>query len=694
MHKLLVELGTEELPPKSLASLGQAFAAALRDELVRADLLDADAAPLDAFWSPRRLAARAVGVRSAQPNRSEVRKGPALKAAYDASGKPTKAAEGFARSNGVSADTLQKLETDEGAWVVVEREIRGLPATELLPGLVEAALSRLPIARRMRWGAGDAQFVRPVHWLVLLLDGDVVPGEVLGVKADRVTHGHRFLARGPVTLTDADDYPGRLEAEGKVRANAPDGRLDRAIAELVRQAALRAGGQPKLDAPLVAEVAALVEWPVPVTGSFDRRFLALPVEVIESVLQLHQRYFPVYDGDGSLLPHFIAIANLDSRDPEVVKKGNERVILPRLTDAEFFFAQDRKQSLTDRIDALGAVTFQAKLGSLADKSARVASLATHLAPELSADAAHVARAAQLAKCDLLTLMVGEFPELPGTMGLHYARHDGEPEAVAQAIEEQYLPRYAGDRVPASPEGRTLALADRLDTLVGVFAIGARPTGDKDPYGLRRAALGVLRILLDSGRSIDLADAARAAVGNLPAELRNETVADDVVAFVIERLRAFLADEGTAPDVFDAVLAVNPTRPVDFVARVRAVVAFAELPDAAALAAANKRIANILKQADGTAARVDASLFAEPAEAALLNALEAREAVVRPLLDAADYTAALRELAALRAPVDAFFDGVMVMADDATVRANRIALLARVASLFGEVADVGRLQRAG
>ncbi len=694
MPKLLVELGTEELPPKSLASLGQAFAAALRDELIRAALIEADAPSPDAFWSPRRLAARVDGVRLAQPDRTETRKGPALKAAYDAAGKPTKAAEGFARANGVTADALQTLETDEGAWVVVEREIRGQPAAELLPGLVDAALARLPIARRMRWGASDAQFVRPVHWLVMLLDGDVVPGEVLGVPADRVTHGHRFLSSGPVSLTDADDYPARLEAEGKVRANAPDGRLDLAITEMVRQAAVRAGGQPRLDAALVEEVAALVEWPVPVTGTFDRRFLALPVEVIESVLQLHQRYFPVYDGDGSLLPHFIAIANLDSRNPEVVKKGNERVILPRLTDAEFFYAQDRKHSLADRMDALAAVTFQAKLGSLADKSARVAALAVHLAPALSADTQHVARAAQLAKCDLLTLMVGEFPELQGTMGLNYARLDGEAEAVAQAIEEQYWPRFAGDRVPASPEGRALALADRLDTIVGVFAIGARPTGDKDPYGLRRAALGVLRILLDSGVPIDLADAARSAVGGLPAELRDQDLADEVVAFVIERLRAFLADEGTPPDVFDAVLAVNPTRPVDFVARVRAVDAFAQLPDATALAAANKRIANILKQADNTAGDVDESLFEVPAEATLLRALNEREAIVRPLLDTADYTGALRELAALRAPVDAFFEDVMVMADDAAVRANRIALLARVASLFGEVADIGRLQRAG
>ncbi|MEX0899216.1 MAG: glycine--tRNA ligase subunit beta [Gammaproteobacteria bacterium] len=694
MHSLLVELGTEELPPKSLASLGQAFASALRDEFVRAALLDENAPPLDAFWSPRRLAARARGIRTAQPDRTEIRRGPTLKAAYDASGKPTKAAAGFARANGVAADALQTLETDEGAWVFVEREIRGLPVSELLPGLVETALARLPIARRMRWGAGEAQFVRPVHWLVMLLDGDVVPGEVLGVAADRKTQGHRFLARGPVSLTDADDYPGRLEAEGKVRTNAPDGRLDLAITEMVRQAAVQAGGQPRLETALVAEVAALVEWPVPVTGSFDRRFLALPVEVIESVLQLHQRYFPVYDGDGSLLPHFIAVANLDSRDPDVVRKGNERVILPRLTDAEFFYAQDRKHSLSSRADALGAVTFQAKLGSLADKSIRVASLAAHLAPALSANLEHVRRAAELAKCDLLTLMVGEFPELQGTMGMHYARHDGEHPAVAQAIEEQYLPRFAGDRVPTSPEGRALALADRLDTIVGVFAIGARPTGDKDPYGLRRAALGVLRILLDSGGSVDLADAARAAAGALPAKLHADGLADEVVTFVIERLRAFLADEGTAPDVFEAVLAAGSTRPVDFVARVRAVDAFTQLPDAAALSAANKRIANILKQADDAAVPVNASLFADPTESALLQAVNERESVVRPLLDAADYTAALRELAALRAPVDALFDGVMVMADDPAVRANRVALLARVAALFGEVADIGRLQRAG
>ena len=692
MPKLLVELGTEELPPKSLADLAQAFATELHARLAAADLL-ADAVGVRPFWSPRRLAVCVDGVRDRQPDRRETRKGPALKAAFDASGKPTKAAEGFARSNGVAVDALGRLETDEGAWLVFEREVTGQSADAVVPSLVDAALAALPIARRMRWGAGDAQFVRPVHWLVMLLDGAVIDGAVLGLVADRFTHGHRFLAPQPIELTGADDYPGRLEAEGKVRVNAPDRRLDKALAELVTQAAQRAGGVARLDASLLAEVAALVEWPVPVTGTFDRRFLKLPADVIVSVLQLHQRYFPVYDRDGSLLPHFVAIANLDSRDPGVVQKGNERVILPRLTDAEFFYDEDRKRPLAARIEALEAVAFQAKLGSLADKSARVAALAAKIAPVFGASPETARRAAELCKCDLLTLMVGEFPDLQGTMGADYARHDGEPDAVAAAIGEHYRPRFAGDAVPTSPAGRALAVADRLDTLVGVFASGARPTGDKDPFALRRAALGLLRIVLESGAPLDLVAAVRSAAASLPSALRDDALTDDVVAFIIERLRTLLSDRGTASDVFEAVLAVQPTAPIDFVARADAVEAFSALADAEALAAANKRIANILRQAGGTDdARVDDTLLTEAAERALWDALREREAAVAPLLDVRDYTAALRELAALRATVDAFFDAVMVMADDSRVRNNRLALLATVRALFHRVADVGQLQR--
>ena len=692
MHRLLVELGTEDLPPKSLAALGRAFADALQAQLADAGLIDS-AAVARPLWSPRRLAVCIGGVRARQPDRHETRKGPALKAAFDTNGKPTRAAEGFAKSNGVPVDALQRLETDDGAWLVFERDVPGQPATALIPSLVDAALAALPIARRMRWGAGDAQFVRPVHWLVLLLDDVVVDGGVMGRVADRYTYGHRFLAPQPIALSGAADYPGRLEAEGKVRVNAPDDRLNLAIAEMVHQAARHAGGRARLDDALVAEVAALVEWPVPLTGSFDRRFLALPSEVIESVLQLHQRYFPVYDADGSLLPHFVAITNLDSRNPELVKKGNERVILPRLTDAEFFFEQDRRRPLAARTEALAAVTFQAKLGSLADKTARVADLAATIAPAFGAEPAIARRAAELCKCDLLTRMVGEFPELQGTMGGHYARHDGEPDAVATAIGEHYLPRFASDAVPATPAGRTLAVADRLDTLVGAFAAGARPTGDKDPFALRRAALGVLRTLIDGDVPLELREAVAAAAAGLPDALHDRALTEDVVAFIIERLRALLADRGTAADVFEAVLAVNPARPVDFVARAQAVDAFAALEDAEALAAANKRIANILRQAGDThGARVDDTLLADAAERALWDALREREAIVRPLLAARDYTAALRELAALRGVVDAFFEGVMVMADDARLRGNRIALLGEVLALFRRVADVGQLQR--
>ena len=695
MAELLVEIGTEELPPKSLASLGRAFAEHLRTGLVTAGLADDDSRP-KAFWSPRRLAVRISEVRERQPDRRETRKGPALKAAYDADGKPTKAAEGFARSSGVDVTALEKLETADGAWVVVEREIRGVLAAELLPGLVSDALDALPIARRMRWGAGDAEFVRPVHWVVMLLDDQVVDGAVLGIIADRYTYGHRFHAPQPIALESATDYPARLEAEGMVRVNADDRRLDKVIVELVTQAAMRAGGKADLDAALVAEVASLVEWPVPITGAFDARFLALPPEVIVSVLQQHQRYFPVRNADGALLPSFVAIANLDSRDASVVRRGNERVILPRLADAEFFFGKDREASLESRRVALEGVAFQAKLGSLADKSARVASLARKLAPAFGAEPTVAGRAAELAKCDLVTLMVGEFPELQGTMGRHYALADGEPAAVATAIEEQYLPRYSGDAVPVTPAGRALAVADRLDSLAALFAVGGRPTGDKDPFALRRAAFGVLRILLDAEPELALAEAIEHAIGELRDELKPRGLAQELADFLSDRLRALLADQGVAVDVFEAVAAVAPRNPADFLARAQAVIAFGELPEADALAAANKRIANLLKQASaGEAdAAVDDSLLAEAAEQELWHAVIERDELVRPLLASGDYTGALRTLAALREPVDAFFDAVMVMADDAAVRANRIALLGRVHALFGGVADIGRLQRAG
>ena len=695
MADLLVEIGTEELPPKSLAALGRAFAEHLRTGLVTAGLADDDSRP-SAFWSPRRLAVRISDVLERQPDRRETRKGPALKAAYDKDGKPTKAAEGFARSNGVDVAALGKLETDDGAWVVVEREIRGVAAADLLPGLVADALESLPIARRMRWGAGDAEFVRPVHWLVMLLDDRVVDGAVLGVIADRYTHGHRFHAPRPIALEHATEYPARLEAEGMVRVNAPDRRLDKVIVELVTQAAQRAGGTADLDPDLVAEVAALVEWPVAITGAYAARFLALPVEVIVSVLQQHQRYFPVRNADGALLPAFVAIANLDSRDAAVVRRGNERVILPRLADAEFFFGKDRESSLASRRDALAGVAFQAKLGSLADKTARTAALAQALAASFGADAAVVVRAAELAKCDLLTLMVGEFPELQGTMGRHYALADGEPDAVASAIEEQYLPRFSGDAVPATPAGRALAVADRLDSLAALFAVGGRPTGDKDPFALRRAAFGVLRILMDAAPDLSLDDALERAVAGLPDALRKQGLAGELRDFLADRLRALLGEQGVAPDVFEAVAAANPRNPADFLARARAVLAFGELPEADALAAANKRSANILKQASAadSAGAVDDSLLAEAAEQELWHAIAERDAHVRPLLAAGDYTGALRALATLRTPVDAFFDGVMVMAEDPAVRANRIALLARLHALLGGVADIGRLQRAG
>lgn len=688
----LVEIGTEELPPTSLAVLGHAFADALQAALVGADLVIADGPPAEAFWSPRRLAVRIAGVAFRQADRENLRKGPALKAAFDKNGKPTKAAEGFARAHGVALDALEKLESDDGAWLVCRQFVSGQNAADLLPGLVEAALAKLPIARRMRWGAGSAEFVRPVHWVVMLHGKSVIEGSVLGIRAGRETRGHRFLAPAPLALRDALDYPARLEQEGRVRVNAPDRRLDLAVAALVRKAAAAVGGVALVDDALVAEVAALVEWPVPVTGAYDKRFLDLPSEVLVSVLETHQRYFPVRDAAGRVLPHFITVANLDSRDPEVVRRGNERVVLPRLSDASFFLDQDRRRRLDARATELAGVTFQAQAGSLADKAARISALAASIAAETGADAAAAARAGALAKCDLVTLMVAEFPELQGTIGGHYARLDGESEAVGDAIAEHYRPRHAGDTLPATPVGRALALADRLDTLVVVFATAGKPTGDKDPFALRRAALGALRILVEHAMPLDLHALLIRAADALPTPLRTNGLADEVLAFALERLRGYLADGGVPVDTFDAVLAVGPTRPADFVARVHAVDAFRKLPEADALAAANKRIANILKQAQSAGGKVDDGLFVEPAERALWQALAEMQRVCVPLLANAQYTDALRRLAGLRAPIDGFFDSVMVMADDAAVRSNRVAMLAAMRDLFRGVADIGRLQQ--
>jgi len=684
---LLVEIGTEELPPKALARLADAFRDGLGAGLDKAGL---GHGALRALCSPRRLAVTVEALQTAQPDRIDERRGPALDAAFDAAGQPTKAALGFARSCGKRVDELEHLETDKGAWLVARSALPGQPAAALLPALVEAALAGLPIPRRMRWGAREEEFVRPVHWVVLLLDTAVVPGRVLGLDTGRTTRGHRFHCPEPLALDHADNYVDLLRERGRVLVDFAERRA--AIRAQVEALAAEVGGRAAIDDALLDEVTALVEWPVALAGTFEARYLEVPAEALISTMQGNQKYFPVVAADGALLPHFITVSNIDSRHPETVRRGNERVIRPRFADAEFFWNQDRKQALTDLEPRLKQVVFQEQLGSLHDRAQRIAALAAAISERTDGDPAEARLAGRLAKCDLLTDMVGEFPELQGIMGRYYAGHDGLPDAVAVALEEQYRPRFAGDALPQTAIGRAVALADKLDLLVGIFGIGQRPTGDRDPYALRRAALGVLRILLEGGLELDLVELLELARAGYGARLTAADVTEQVFQFLLDRLRGHYLDAGLAPDLFEAVAALRPTRPLDFDRRIRAVAAFRDLPEAASLAAANKRVHNILRQAETEATGTpDLDRLQEPAERALAEALASHAAAVEPDLARGDYHAALTELAGLRPAVDRFFDQVMVMADDPAVRANRLALLGQMAALFLRVADLSRLQ---
>ena len=688
IRDLLIEIGTEELPPKALFDLALAFEKGISDGLEKAGLPNEE---IRRFATPRRLAVLIGNLPARQPDRRQERRGPALSAAFGPDGRPTKAAEGFARSCGVEVAELQRQETDKGAWLVHVSVEPGAATADLVPGIVETALAGLPIPKRMRWGNRDDEFVRPVHWVVLLFGDDVIPATIMGVQTGRETRGHRFHHPFPIRLNSPADYARQLASEGKVIADFGE-RRD-AIRAQADGVAAELNGIAVIKSELLDEVTALVEWPVALAGNFERRFLGVPAEALISTMQDNQRYFPLVDAHGRLLPHFITIANLESRDSAQVRAGNERVIRPRFSDAEFFWNQDRKQPLANRQEALKHVVFQQRLGTLADKSDRVATLARFVAGHGRGNPPDWAeRAARLAKCDLLTQMVQEFPELQGIMGRYYALHDREVAEVAQAQEEQYLPRFAGDRLPASPTGRALALADRLDTLVGIFAIGQPPSGAKDPFALRRAALGVLRILVEGELDLDLPAALeRAAAGFEPA-IRAGQVTDAVFEFMMERLRGYYLDRGVRADTFEAVLECRPSRPLDFDRRVRAVDAFRELPEAASLAAANKRIRNILKKVETVLPfQVRPDLLNEEAEQALAGRLVELSSETVPLMESGLYGEALSRLASLREPVDAFFDRVLVMAEDTALRDNRIALLNELGSLFLRVADFSRLQ---
>jgi glycyl-tRNA synthetase beta chain len=686
----LVEIGTEELPPKALRKLMDAFASGVQSGLEKARL---GHGAVKAYASPRRLAVMISALESSQEDREVLQKGPPVSIAFDAEGQATKAAMAFAKKCGVDVESLGREKTDGGEWLSHRAIERGQDAASLLPVIIQQSLDALPIPRRMRWGAHEEEFVRPVHWLIMLHGKSVMPGSVLGIAASNKTRGHRFHTSGEIEIDSPADYASILESSGYVIADF-SARRDK-VAGLVKDAAQQAGGKALGDDSLIDEVTALTEWPVSVTGSFDKEFLSLPREVIVATLTNHQRYFPVAAKDGGLLPVFITLANLESTDPERVRDGNERVIRPRLADAAFFWKSDQQTAIADRTEALKNVVYQKGLGTLHDKSMRVAALATLLAEQVGGDTEAVTRAAVLAKCDLLTGMVGEFPELQGTMGAYYARAAGETGAVAQAIGEQYLPRFAGDDLPRSIEGQILAVADKLDTLAGIFVLGKKPTGNRDPFGLRRAALGVIRILIEENLDIRFFEAVVAAVVQQPASGEDHGgTRDSLYDFIIERLKSYVVDgeHGVTADMFESVRSRRPASLVDFQERLRAVEVFVGLEQAISLAAANKRTANILRQADYTDENVavDAALLQDDAELVLYHAVQSARNDIVPLIETRAYSDALRRLAELRAPVDSFFDDVMVMVENTALKNNRLALLAELRALFLNVADVSRL----
>ncbi|MGB5337242.1 MAG: glycine--tRNA ligase subunit beta, partial [Woeseiaceae bacterium] len=644
------------------------------------------------YASPRRLAVVIESLADRQADRTVQQKGPPTRIAFDKDGQPTPAATAFAKKCGVAVSALDTVATDKGEWLVFEAVEKGKTVTELMPPLIERCLAALPIPRRMRWGSGDAEFVRPVHWIVMLHGQAVIDVPVMDTPAGNCTRGHRFHSSGPIVIADARRYLETLETEGRVVADFE--RRRQMIKEGVQAAAADAGGHVVDGESLYDEVAALVEWPVPVLGGFDEQYLALPREVVISTLTGHQRYFPVADDSGALMPRFITVANIESKDPAQVRDGNERVIRPRLADAAFFWDSDRRNTLESRRDALRAVVYQRGLGTLADRSARIGKVASWLASQLGADKEAVVRAAQLAKCDLLSGMVGEFPELQGTMGRYYATTDREPAAVADAIGEHYRPRYAGDDLPKTEAGRILAIADKLDTLAGVFSIGRKPSGNRDPFGLRRAALGIIRILIECGLDVDLKALIARAVDRQPkGKFDKDELVNEIYTFVSDRLRRYFLDRdaGLATETFEAVMVRQPESLLDFDRRLAAVQTFARMEQAESLAAANKRIANILRQAgDPQGLKITKKLLSEDAEQSLFNALDNARNKVTPMIANRQYAEALNTLADLRDPVDRFFDEVMVMADDEAVKENRLALLGELRALFLDVADISRL----
>ncbi|TVP92223.1 MAG: glycine--tRNA ligase subunit beta [Pseudomonadaceae bacterium] len=677
----LVELGTEELPPKALKNLAEAFLHGVTSGLDEQGL---DYQSARYYAAPRRLAILVEQLSSQQPDRSQQLDGPPLQAAFDADGAPTKAALGFARKCGVELSEIDQ----SGPKLRYSKSIPGQPAVELLPAIVDHALAKLPIPKRMRWAARKTEFVRPTQWLVMLFGDQIIPCEILAQQAGNQSRGHRFHHPANIHISAPANYAEDLRQAFVVADFAERREM---IRQRVEQLAAEQQGTAIMPDSLLDEVTALVEWPVPLVCSFEERFLNVPQEALISTMQDNQKYFCLLDAQGKLLPRFITVANIDSEDPQQIISGNEKVVRPRLTDAEFFFKQDQKQPLENRNAQLAKVVFQAELGTVLDKAERVSALAGWIAEQIGSDATLARRAGLLSKCDLATEMVGEFPELQGIAGYYYARHDGESNDVALALNEQYMPRGAGGELPSTDTGATVALADKLDTLVGIFGIGMLPTGSKDPYALRRAALGVLRILIEKRLELDLGATLQVAITQYADKIKADGLQSKVQDFIFDRLRARYEDEGIDIAVYQAVRAVNPVSPLDFDQRIQAVQAFRRLPEAEALAAANKRVSNILAKADSTvSAQIDTGLLQEATEQALAEALQAAEQAAVPFAAERKYQQSLEQLAALRAPVDAFFDQVLVNAEDPAVRNNRYALLARLRGLFLGVADISLL----
>ena len=686
---LLIELGTEELPPKSLKTLATAFYDGIKSQLEANDLAYSD---IKWFATPRRLAVQVFDLVAKQQDKMVEKRGPAVNVAFDEQGQPSKAAMGWARSNGITVEQAERLTTPKGEWLLHKARVTGKSINELVPDMVNTALNKLPIAKPMRWGAERTQFIRPVHTLTLMYGAQIIKGAALGVNASNQVQGHRFHHQGLITLSHANDYQGEL-AKAFVIVDYQT-RQDK-IVDQIEQVATDISAVALIDEDLLEEVTSLVEWPVTLVGTFDEDFLNVPAEPLIYSMKDHQKYFPVTNNDGELVNKFIFVTNIESKDPNQVVFGNEKVIRPRLADAEFFFKTDKKRTLESRLSTLESVLFQKQLGTLKAKSERIADLSKVIAKQLGDNSDDAYRAGLLSKTDLMSDMVLEFPQVQGTMGKYYALNDGESASIAQALEDQYRPRYAGDSLPEANIGCAVAISDKIDTLVGIFGINQPPKGDKDPFALRRAAIGVIRIIIEKQLNLDLATLINESIhlfgGAAGDKLVNENTADNVFDFIMGRFRAFYQEQGIAVDVIQAVLAKKPSAPLDFDKRIKAVSYFGELPEAATLAAANKRVGNILAKFNGQLYDgFKAELASEEAEQDLATIFTAVSLKVAPLMAAKNYQAALTELAQLKTPIDTFFDSVMVMSDDEAVKTNRLTLLNEIRNSFFAIADISLL----